>query len=107
MTRLSLACLAAFLFAAGAAEEPRSPQPLKVGIIGLDTSHVTAFTGILNKDNKGPMQNVRVVAAFPGGSPDIDISANRLKGFTDTLRDKHKVEIVDSIADLVKKVDAV
>ena len=46
-------------------------------------------------------------SAFPGGSKDIPISADRLAGFTKTLREKHKVEMVDSIDDLVKKVDAV
>jgi len=85
-----------------------APAPLKVGIIGLDTSHVTAFAAILNKkDNKGPLANMRIVAAFPAGSPDLPISADRIAGFTKTLKDKHGVEIVDSIADLLKKVDVV
>src|SRR5262245_5425068 len=96
----------AFLSAAPAQEE-KKPELLKIGIIGLDTSHVTAFTGIINKDNKGPLENMRVVAAFPGGSPDLPTSADRLAGFTKTLRDKHAVEIVESIDDLLKKVDAV
>ncbi|NBO93755.1 MAG: gfo/Idh/MocA family oxidoreductase [Planctomycetia bacterium] len=76
-------------------------------MIGLDTSHVVAFTNLLNKDNKGPMENIRVVAAFPAGSPDLPISADRLAGFTKTLKEKHKVEIVGSIAELLPKVDAV
>src|SRR5262249_1179861 len=78
------------------------PPPLKIGIIGLDTSHVTAFTDVINKDNKGPLENMRVVAAFPAGSPDLPTSANRLAGFTKTLRDKHKVEMVKSIAELLE-----
>ncbi len=94
------------LFASVALGEEKPPL-LKVGMIGLDTSHVTAFTGLINKDNKGPLENIRVVAAYPGGSPDLDVSANRLAGFTKTLRDKYKVEIVDSIPQLLKKVDAV
>jgi hypothetical protein len=48
-----------------------------------------------------------VVAAFPGGSQDIPASRNRLAGFTKTLRDKYKVEVVDSIAALLPKVDVV
>jgi hypothetical protein len=82
--------------------------PLRAGIIGLDTSHVTAFTSVLNNPkNSGDLAGVRVVAAYPGGSPDLPESINRVAGFTQTLRDKYGVEIVDSIDDLLKKVDVV
>lgn len=84
------------------------PAPLKVGIIGLDTSHVVAFTNILNKEgNKGALANIKVVAAFPAGSPDLPVSRDRIAGFTKTLKEKHGVEIVDSINALLKKVDVV
>jgi predicted dehydrogenase len=84
------------------------PPPIRVGIIGLDTSHVVAFTALLNNPRaKGDLAGVRVVAAYRGGSPDIPDSANRLDKFTATLRDKYQIEIVDSIEDLLKKVDAV
>ncbi len=83
------------------------PQ-LKAGIIGLDTSHVVAFTQVLNNPQaKGILSRVRVAAAYPGGSPDIPDSKNRLEGFTKTLREKYGVEIVDSIDELLKKVDVV
>ncbi len=81
---------------------------LRVGIIGLDTSHVIAFTGILNGANPPPLlQAVRVVAAFPPGSPDIESSVSRRAGYTKTLREKWNVEMVDSIDALVERVDAV
>src|SRR5262249_4741053 len=99
--------LLAVLCLAGVAQAEEKPALLKIGIIGLDTSHVTAFTDLINKDNKGPLQNMRVVAAFPAGSRDLPISADRLAGFTKTLKEKHKVEMVESIDDLLKKVDAV
>jgi predicted dehydrogenase len=84
------------------------PTPLRAGIIGLDTSHVEAFTSILNRPGaKGPLAEVRIVAAYPGGSPDIPDSRDRLAGFTKKLRDDFKVEIVDSIDDLLSKVDVV
>src|SRR3954471_13610705 len=83
-------------------------KPLRAGIIGLDTSHVEAFTGLLNrKEPKAGLENIRVVAAFPGGSQDVEASRTRLAKFTATLRDKHGVEIVDSIDELLKKVDVV
>ena len=99
------ATLLAALVAPAAAEESKT---VRVGIIGLDTSHVVAFTGLLNRpNNEGDLAGVKVVAAFPGGSPDIPSSRDRLEGFTNELRDKHGVEIVDSIDALLTKVDAV
>jgi len=77
----------------------------RLGIIGLDTSHVTAFTGHINKAEK--KYGCKVVAGYPGGSPDIPISINRVKGFTKQLRDQYGVEIVDSIEELCQKVDGV
>src|SRR5262245_37526067 len=82
-------------------------DPIKVGIIGLDTSHVTAFTKDLNDPNAKPdLAGVRVVAAYPIGSKDIPSSVNRRAGFTDAVK-KMGVEIVDSIDELVKRVDCV
>jgi predicted dehydrogenase len=81
---------------------------LKAGIIGLDTSHVTAFTKLLNADKPRPeLAGVRVVAAYPGGSPDIPSSRNRVAGFTRELQDKYGVAIVGSIDELLGKVDVV
>ncbi|MCI0376301.1 MAG: Gfo/Idh/MocA family oxidoreductase [Gemmataceae bacterium] len=81
---------------------------LRAGIIGLDTSHVVAFTRILNNPkNEGDLAGVRVVAAFPGGSNDIPESYKRVEGFTKELRDKQGIEIVGSIDELLTKVDVV
>jgi hypothetical protein len=81
--------------------------PLKVGIIGLDTSHVLAFTKELN-DPKAPpeLAGCRVVAAYPKGSPDIESSTSRVPKYTEDVR-KLGVEIVDSIDELLKRVDCV
>lgn len=81
---------------------------LRLGMIGLDTSHVTAFTELLNNpSNKNFIPGGRVVAAFKGGSPDVESSATRVDGFTKTLQEKYKVEIVPTIEELCQKVDAV
>jgi hypothetical protein len=67
-----------------------------------------AFTQLLNNPKaKGVLSEVRVVAAYPGGSPDVPDSRNRIAGFTKQLRDKFGVEIVDSIEALLPKVDVV
>jgi predicted dehydrogenase len=82
-------------------------KTIKVGIIGLDTSHVSAFTKAMNdKDATGDLSAVEVVAAYPGGSPDIPASRDRVEGYTKELRDAG-VEIVGSIDELLTKVDAV
>ncbi len=78
---------------------------IRLGMIGLDTSHVIAFTSYLNnpKNNTG----CKVVAAFPGGSPDFKASADRVQKFTSDMRDKYGVEMVDSIEELCQKVDGI
>ena len=105
--RLFCSCVGlslALLTSAAAAQEAK---PIRVGIIGLDTSHVVAFTKLLNDPKaSGDLEGVQVVAAYPGGSPDIPSSADRLEGFTKAVRDMD-VEIVDSIEQLLTKVDAV
>lgn len=89
------------------AEQDEKPAFLRAGMIGLDTSHVEAFASILNDPKNLDKFGVKVVAGFPGGSPDLPDSANRLAGFTKTLKEKYNVEIVDSIEELLKKVDVV
>jgi hypothetical protein len=82
-------------------------KPLRAGIIGLDTSHVTAFTQIFNDPKAtGDVAMVKVVAAYPGGSPDIASSRDRVEGFTKRVREMG-VEIVDSIPALLERVDVV
>ena len=83
-------------------------KPLRIGMAGLDTSHVPAFATLLHdSSHEFHVPGGRIVAAFPGGSPDFDLSANRVEAFTDELRDKHGVGIVDSITALRGKCDAV
>ena len=45
---------------------------LKIGLVGLDTSHCVAFTKCL-KDPNNPehVKGGKVVWAFPAGSPDF------------------------------------
>jgi predicted dehydrogenase len=85
-----------------------APKPLRIGIIGLDTSHVVAFTSVFNGPKAvGDLAGMRVVAAYPGGSQDVDASRDRVGGYTKELREKYQVEIVDSIEALLGKVDVV
>lgn len=81
---------------------------LRIGIIGLDTSHVVAFTDVLNDPkNKNHVPGGKVVAAFKGGSKDIPSSWDRVEEYTKTLKDKHGVKIVDTIEELCQQVDVI
>jgi hypothetical protein len=83
------------------------PKKIRVGIIGLDTSHAPAFAGILNDPNApADVAGCPVVAAYPKGSPDIESSVSRVPEYTKKL-ESLGVEIVDSIEALLPKVDAV
>ena len=87
-------------------QEQVQHRELRIGILGLDTSHVVAFTRFLNDPKAvGDAATMRVVAGFPGGT-DIPASKNRVKGLTEQLR-KMGVRIVDSIPALLASVDAV
>lgn len=79
----------------------------RIGIIGLDTSHSIAFTKALNDPNASPdYSGFKVVAAYPFGSREIKSSYERIPGYTEDIK-KMGVEIVDSIAGLLSKVDFV
>jgi predicted dehydrogenase len=99
------------ILAAALPLQAEEPKPLKVGIIGLDTSHVTSFTTALNKGPKKPedaakLAGAKMTHAYPKGSPDIESSTKRVPEYTAKVQEMG-VEIVDSIDDLVSKVDAV
>jgi predicted dehydrogenase len=93
---------------AGEARGAEPTKSLRAGMIGLDTSHVVAFTQLLNATPPKPeLEGVRVVAAYPGGSPDIPSSRDRVAGYTKELREKFGVTIVGSIDELLSSVDVV
>jgi hypothetical protein len=80
---------------------------IRIGIIGLDTSHVPAFTKIFNDPKAtGDLAGFKVVVGFPGGSQDIPSSRDRVQKYTDDLKGMG-VEIVDSIPLLLTKCDVV
>lgn len=82
-------------------------QNIRAGIIGLDTSHVNAFTKTLNTNPQKPeVMGVRMVAAYPQGSKDIESSTKRVPEYTEKVK-AMGVEIVPSIDALLEKVDVV
>jgi hypothetical protein len=74
----TLVTLGLALLAALHAAEPE-PAVIRVGMIGLDTSHAVIFTRTLNQpDHTGDLAGIKVVAAYPGGNPDFPLSRDRL-----------------------------
>lgn len=79
-------------------------ETIRAGMIGLDTSHCIAFTKIF-KDN--PDWGVKVVAAYPSFSPDLESSANRIEQYKKDMVEKHDVKLTESIEQMLEMVDAV
>ncbi len=77
---------------------------IRVGIIGLDTSHVDAFLECFG-DSSG-VGGCRIVAAYPHGSEDIPSSVERVPHYVDLLK-RNGITIADSIGQLLEVVDAV
>ena len=96
----SIAAAALICIAASAQET------VKVGIIGLDTSHSTAFTKIINGGANDWANGFKVVAAYPQGSSIIKTSYEKIPEYTAKVKE-YGVEIVGSIAELLDKVDCV
>ncbi len=104
----TLLCAVITLAFAASSATAQEKKVIRIGMIGLDTSHVPAFTKLFNDPKAaGELAGFRVVAAFPGGSPDVKASYTRVEMFTKQIKENYGVEIVDSIEELLKKVDVV
>ena len=83
-------------------------SPLRIGMIGLDTSHAPTFTKLLNDPaNENHVPGGKVVVAFPAGSDDFELSYSRVDGYTKELRDDLGVQMVDSCAKVAEAADLV
>jgi predicted dehydrogenase len=105
MTRTITAALLVLFCLALPAHAEDTGSTFRLGMIGLDTSHVIAFTKVINDPQKD--YGCKVVAGFSGGSPDIEASYGRVQKYTEQLRDQYGLEIVDSIEELCRKVDGI
>ena len=85
-----------------------SAGDLRIGIIGLDTSHGVAFTRLLNDPNEpAQVPGGRVVAAVKTWSPDMPASVDRVEGFATTVEKDFGVKMLPSIPALCAEVDCV
>ena len=85
--------------AAGAAD-------VRVGIIGVDTSHATAFAKLLNVERDAAVAGYRITHAYKWGSKDIEKCTSRYERHIKQLGECG-VKMVDSIAELLANVDCV
>ena len=98
LSRLLLICVTTTAFA----------DDLKIGVIGMDTSHVTAFTKLLNDANAPDhVPGGKVVAAFKSGSADIPSSIGRVEEYATVMQRDFGVKFVPTIEDLCREVDCV
>lgn len=103
MKRLFLSAIIALALIPPA--QSQDPKPIRVGMIGLDTSHCVAFTKILHDPaNQYP---VRVVAGVPQSSPDIESSVSRIDGYVETLSKEYGVKMYETIEAMLPEVDVV
>ena len=79
---------------------------VKVGVIGLDTSHSPAFAKLLNSGEEPTYSGYRVVAAYPHGSRDIQECLDRIPGYQKEFEEM-EIEITSSVEELVRKSDVV
>lgn len=115
MSRWAAWCAAALMamFAAPAPAAEQAPPaesaaaPIRVGMIGLDTSHCLEFTKLLNADPPDPqLAGCRVVLVYPKGSPDIESSVSRVPDYMVKIREMG-VEVTDDLPGMLARVDAV
>lgn len=79
---------------------------LKLGIIGLDTSHSPAFTKYIHDPQNENMRGAEVIAAYPYGSQKIESSYKRIPEYTEQMQSLG-VEIINDLGELIDKVDAI
>jgi len=80
----------------------------RIGLLGLDTSHASTISGLIN-DPYNPLfiPGAEVVGAYPGGSPDMAISASRVDGFTNELRNNLRIPIFDDPVRVAEQSDLI
>jgi predicted dehydrogenase len=85
-----------------------SESEIKIGIVGLDSSHAVQYAKLLHEKNHAHhVPGGRIVAAYAGGSPDWELSHGRIAGFQKELVDGYAIPVLDTIEDVVAVSDAI
>ena len=81
---------------------------LKIGMVGLDTSHCIAFARILQDPTyEHYLGGAAITGVFAGGTEQFSLSRERVEGFTASLTGQFGIPRYDEISKLVEDVDAV
>lgn len=89
-------------------EEICLSNELKIGLIGLDTSHVEGFAKFLHEtDHPFFVPGGKITVAYPGGSSDFELSYRRIDKYTTLLQENYDVQIVDSLEEVANSSDAI
>jgi len=83
-------------------------EVIRLGIIGLDTSHSTAFTKLLNDPACADPQAAQfeVVIAYPYGTQTIESASKRIPKYIEEVQ-KYGVKIAGSIDELIAGCDCI
>jgi predicted dehydrogenase len=100
--------LLAVLLLSAAGQPSNSAEPVRVGIMGIDNYQSLAFTQLWHKpfDDNPDLAGLKVVAAWKGGSADIQETLDESEKWAPQLV-KFGVTIEDSIDDVLRQCDVV
>lgn len=83
-------------------------EPLKIGLVGLDSSHCVEYAKLLHDTSHTHyVPGTRIVATYAGGSPDWELSYSRVSGFREQMENEFGVPTFDSIEEVTAKSDAI
>ena len=104
----AFALLSVTALTANAAEPAEGKAPVRVGIVGFDNYQALAFTQLWHKpfDDNPDLAGLKVVAAWPGGSDDIEETRVDIERWRPRLLELG-VSIEGSIQAVLARVDAV
>lgn len=87
---------------------PMEGEPVRIGLVGLDSSHVVAFLTHFNgpPGDAETVHGARIMGAFRGGSPGIEASRLRIGRFSQEAAERYGVRLYGSIEELAAEMDA-
>lgn len=81
---------------------------MRIAMIGLDTSHCVAFAKLLHDaDHPFHVPGARVVAGFPGGSEDFELSRSRVEGFKRRMESEFGIVVAASPEEAAEQADGI
>lgn len=80
---------------------------LKLGMIGLDTSHCEAFAKLLHNPGDHRVPGGRIALGYRGGSSDHASSSSRIDRITDAMTETYGIRLADTLEELAEQSDAI